>query len=262
MRTLTKYNELDEYVKAFGRKNMNLLIIVSRGGLGKTTISENALMELDPIIFKGHVTPLAMYKELLERNNEEKDFVAIFDDVDSLLQNKTNVALLKQICETKENRPVKYFTTSKLLGDLPQEFETSCKVLMLVNDLNLFIENPALKALYTRAHVVQFEPSNDEILEYLKSFSRDGQIVKFIESYIDFSKELNFRIYERAIELKKAKLDWKKEIINSLQIDSKLFEMSFLLETYKTDLERIKNFSGERASYYRTKKRFLEKIKK
>lgn len=257
MTEIKTYKALHNYIGAFGKKQLNLLVVVSRGGLGKTFISEDSLIEHGPLVFTGHVTPLSMYKELFQRNEEEKDFIVIFDDVDTLVMNKTNVALLKQLCDTREEKTIKYFTTSHLLKNLHSSFETSCKVLMLMNDVKTGEKN--LDALLTRAHLVHFNPSDVEILKELKRFAQDKLIVDFIELYAPLSKQLNFRVYKRAEELKNSELEWKTVVIDELGVDKRLFEIEMLLRTYKTDKEREQNFSESRANYYRFKRLFLAK---
>ena len=257
MITIKKYKELYEYFNAFGDKKLNLLIVVSRGGLGKTFIAEESLIQHGPIIFTGHVTPLGMYRELQQRNKEERNFICIFDDVDTLMLNKTNIALLKQLCDTREDKIIRYVTTSPILSGLQPEFETSCKVLMLMNDIKT--EDKNLNALLTRAHFVNFDPPDIEIINQIKTFGDDKEILKFIELYAPFSKSLNFRVYKRATELKSVKLDWKQEVINELNVDARLFEIETLLRKYKTDQEREKHFSESRAQFYRFKKVFLNK---
>ena len=261
MLTIKSYKKLKEFIQAFAKKELNLLICVSRGGLGKTFITEDALIEQGPLIITGHVTPLKLYLEVLERTQEEKDFILIFDDVDSLLMNKDIVALLKQLCDTKEDKTIKYFTTSPILKNFPSEFETSCKVIMLMNNLNP--QEPNVKALMSRAHLINFDPPDTEILEYLKGWAVDLSILKFIEKFAPFSKSLNLRTYVRAKELKNSKLDWKQEIINVLDVDVRLFEIQKLLKKYKTDKERFEEFNkrglGSRMTYFRYKKLYLYK---
>lgn len=256
---LTTYKDLYSYIAAFGRKKLNLLVVISRGGLGKSFISEDALIEQGPLIFTGHVTPLRLYTELLQRNEEERDFITIFDDVDSLMLNKTNVALLKQICDTREDKTIKYFTTSPILKNMKSEFETSCKVLMLMNDIETDDKN--LNALLTRAHIIDFVPSDLEILKYMRTFGQDKEVLDFIKTYAPFSKTLNLRIYKRAEELKSVDLNWKQEVINELNVDKRLFEVQTLMNTYKTDKEREEHFSESRANYYRFKKLFSAKVR-
>jgi len=250
------YKDYKQYMKAFKEKQLNLLVVVSRGGLGKTFISEEELLEEAPLVFTGHVTPMSMYKELYLRHQEEEDFLVIFDDVDALMLNKTNIALLKQLCDTREIKQLKYSTTSHSLH-IPKEFNTKCKVLMLMNDLNP--KDPNLKALMSRAHLINFIPSDTEILANIRTFGEDKEILDFISVYAPFSKTLNLRVYKRAIELKEAKLDWHSTIINELNVDPLLLEVHQLLSKYKTDKERDKKFSGGRATYYRKKKLLLSK---
>ena len=257
MITLKSYKDLADYMKAFGEKKLNLLVVVSRGGLGKTFIAEESLATLGPLIFTGHVTPLSLYKELLERNREEKDFVVIFDDVDTLMLNKTNIALLKQLCDTREDKTIKYFTTSPVLKNTANEFSTSCKVLMLMNELKTDDKN--LNALLTRAHLIYFNPPDVEVIDYLRTFGDDKEILDFIERFAPFSKTLNLRVYKRATELKESKLDWKQEVISELDIDSRLFEIERLMCKYKTDQEREKHFSESRSNFYRFKRVFISK---
>lgn len=255
MITIKTYKELNQYVKAFKEKNINLLVINSRGGLGKTYITEEELIEDAPLIFTGHVTPLSLYTEVYERNTIEEKFITVFDDIDTLMMNKSNVSILKQLCDTKEIKTIQYF--SSILKDIPSEFQTQTKVLMLVNSLDTDDKN--LKALLTRAHIVNFNPADIEILNNLKTFATDAQIIKFIEHFAPFSKTLNLRVYKRAEELKKSKLPWQKEIIESLNIDEKFLEMYELLSKYKTDKERESKFNGSRTTYYRIKKMFMNK---
>jgi len=236
---------------------LNLMIVVSRGGLGKTFITEESLIEQAPIVFTGHVTPLGMYKELLSRNSQEKDFIVVFDDVDTLMLNKTNVALLKQLCDTREEKTIKYCTSSPILKATAGEFETSCKVLMLMNELKT--EDKNLDALLTRAHLVYFNPPDTEIIRHLKTFGIEKDILNFIEKYAPFSKTLNLRVYKRATELKNAGLNWEEEVMNELDIDMRLYEIEQLLTKYKTDKEREGHFSESRPQYYKFKRMFLLK---
>lgn len=256
MLELKTYKDLENHLKAFKEKKLNLLTIVGKGGIGKTFMSEDMLIEEAPLIFTGHITPLSLYKELYERTREEKDFLVIFDDVDSLLLNKTNVALLKQLCDTREIKTMKYSSSSPSL-DIPSEFETKCKVLMLVNDLTHDDKN--VRALLTRSHLVNFVPNDVEILKSIKKFGEDKEIIKFIEIYAHFSNKLNLRVYKRAIELKESGLDWQRSVVNDLKVDEKLLEIHNLIKTYKTDKERENHFSESRATYYRYKKLLVKK---
>lgn len=257
MITIKTYKDYRDVMKAFKRKKLNLLTIVSRGGLGKTFISEEELMDEAPLIFTGHVTPLSLYKTVYTRSQEEKEFIIIFDDVDTLMSNATNVSLLKQICDTRETKIVKYFTTSPMIGTIPHEFETNCKVLMLMN--NLKPDDTNLQALMTRSHLMHFIPEDIEVLNNIKTFANDKIILDFIEIYASFSNSLNLRCYKRAEELKRAGLNWQSSIINDLKVDPDLLEIHKLLTKYKTNTEREKHFKGSRMTFYRKLKILVSK---
>jgi hypothetical protein len=260
MITITTYKELKEYIKAFGQRKINFLIINSRGGLGKSKISEDILAENSPLILNSHCAPLAMYKILMSENLLDKEFIAIFDDVDEILKNKSAVAILKAVCDSKKEKIVRYTTTSPLLEKGEESFTTSCKVLLLTNQISEGDAN--LRALMTRAVCVNFNPSDKEILSFLKTFADDLEILKYIEKFVKFSTKFNFRIYCKALELKLSKLDWKREVLNSMEIDMRYSEIENLLTKYKTDLQREKKFNGSRATYYRWKKLYQQKLNK
>lgn len=262
MRKIETYQEIRKHLEAFSQGKINLLFIVSRGGLGKSTMAEEALIEQAPLIIKGHITPLQLYKTLYLKNEEEKEFLTVLDDIDGLLSNKMNVALLKQICETQKDKLVHYYSTSHLLKGFEQKFETSCKVLILLNDISVLSENKSLKALLSRAQLIDFNPSTPEIIKYMMKYIKDKKLIEFIEKYSRFSNDLNLRTYERAKELKEANLNWEKEIISSLNIDENLYAIDNLMKKYKKDEDRLKNFEGSRTTFYRYKKKYLEKVKK
>lgn len=264
MSKITTYTQFESYIKAFEKKKLNLLVMVSKGGLGKTYLVEETLIEQAPLIITGHITPLKLYKEVYEKTQEEKDFILVFDDVDALFQNKDVVALLKQLADTREEKIIRYFSTSPLLDDLPSSFETSCKVIILMN--TLLVKDLNIQALMSRAHLLLFEPSNMEILKYMKTWATDKVIIDFIKKFAPFSKELNLRTYMQAIELKESGLDWKVDIINTLEIEERLYIIHSLLEKCKTDTERIEKFKemgyGSRPTYFRYKKLLLNKLSK
>lgn len=244
-----------KYIVSFRQKKINLIVIVSRGGLSKSYTVEEALLEEAPLIFTGHVTPLTMYRELWIKTEEEKDCFVVFDDVDTLVMNKTNVALLKQICDTREEKTVRYSSSSGLLQGAPREFETSCKTILLTNTLRP--KDPNIKALMTRGHFINFIPTNESILEQLESWAQDKEILAFFGQFVHFAKNFNMRTYKLAEELKKSGIEWKKFVVAELEIDKSLLEIHELLQKYKTDIERESFYSGSRSDYYRKKKLYL-----
>jgi len=258
---IKKYSELEKYISAFGKKQMNLVILVSRAGLGKTTMCEEILMESSPLILNSHITPLKFFQLVYERTQEEKDGLIIIDEAEIMFRNERLVTMLKILCDTKTERSIRYSSSSPLLKDYPQEFTTQAKVMLLLNTLNPKDEN--IRAVMSRGHLINFSPPDTEILEYLRSWATDKEILNYIGNFAPFSKSLNLRTYVLALESKKSRLDWRAEIVKGLNIDPRLVEIQRLLQKYPSDKKRIEEFEklghGSRLTYYRYKKLFLSK---
>ena len=201
---VTTFSELHHYMATFAeQEHITLLIVQSRGGLGKTFQIRRAFDGEKYNLFMGHATPLSIYKNLYFNRNDP----TIFDDVDALLDNKTTVALLKQICDTNREKKVAYATTAHQAADVPQEYTTKTRVVIITNDLKKVGKN--LGALHTRGVFIDFDPSNGEVFKTLSSFAQDKEILSFIGGVYEDLEGFNFRVYEKAVQLKKSGLDWK-----------------------------------------------------
>jgi hypothetical protein len=253
---LNTYKDFHDYIDAFKKKKMNLLVVLSRGGLAKSYTVEEALIESAPLIFSGHVTPLSMYYRIYERTVEDKECFVIFDDVDTLVANKSNVSLLKQICDSREEKIIRYASSTQMIKDLPPEYETKCKVILLTNHVRY--KDPNVEAFLSRGHLIYFNPPNSEIVRELKTWGKEKDIIEFMEQFAFFSKNLNMRTYKMAEELKASKLDWQKFVVQELKIDLKFLYIHKLIGKYNTDIERIKEYEEvyklSRSDYYRYKK--------
>ena len=96
MITINRYAELSEFVAAFGDGHLNMLVVCSYGGLGKSEEVRARLDSREIVSIGGHVTPLKLY-ELLYHGRDQK---VVFDEIDGLLSDTKHVGLLKQVCET------------------------------------------------------------------------------------------------------------------------------------------------------------------
>lgn len=253
---INSYEEFFKYIKAFSNKKINLLVILSRGGLAKSHTVEETLIEYAPLIFSGHVTPLSLYKQVYLRTQEDRECFVVFDDVDTLVMNKTNVALLKQICDTKQEKYVRYSSNERVMQGIPQEFETSCKTILLTNNIRFKDKN--IEALMTRGHLLYFNPPNEEVAKQLNTWATEKDIIQFMEKFAHFSKNLNMRTYKMAEELKASGIDWRKFVIDELQIEQKLLIIHNLLQKHTNIDDAIKTYETEykhsRADFYRFKK--------
>ncbi len=213
---ITTYKECQQYMQAFAHRNISLLVIRSEGGLGKTTLAKEVVP--NAIRFKGHATPLSIYMMAYKNPNA----LLIFDDVDTLMDNKTTVAILKQICELQEDKDVHYNTTYKAYGeDVPPQFTSNNKVMLLCNDIKKVGAN--MGALLTRGFYIDFDPNHNEILRKLKEFADDKEILEHL-AHVHEHLKLNFRVYEKCVEIKDSSpithLNWKQWLKNEYELNN------------------------------------------
>ena len=262
--TVKTYDELRKYVVAFRRKHIGLLIIVSRAGLGKTSITEEELEVEAPLTFNSHITPLSFYQTLAERVGEEKDCLIVVDEAEMLFRDAKIKTMLKILCDTRKEKTVKYMSTTPLLKGLPKEVATEAKVIMLINTLTPNDED--IKAIMSRGHLIRFEPSDNEIINYLvnSKWANDKEIRDFIRGYASLSRSLSLRTYVKAVESKKSHLDWESEVITELELDPRLLTIRRLLKSIKNESDRVKEWEKQtgdsRATYFRYKKIYTAKV--
>ena len=250
---VTTYKLLGDYIKAFADNNISLLVIRSYGGLAKTYTLKNIIRDTACQFFNGHATPLSIYMTLL---NSPDDLV-VFDDVDSLINNKVTVSLLKQFCELSDNKTIRYNTTHKVNKAVVEPmFNSNNKVCLLCNDFKRIGHN--IKALLSRGIYIDFKPSYPEILAKLKAFTNlDPEIYDYIELHNASIKQLNLRTYIKCVELKKAGLCWKDYLINEFSLNP---DLDFAVSIADLPIEeRNVKWIVETSKSVRTLQRLLKK---
>ena len=228
---LTTYDTLKQYTDAFASGKISLLVLKGRGAIGKTYMIEQSTLQADCVNFNGHATPLSIYLKLYENPTQ----LVVFDDVDSLITNKITVALLKQVCEMKPDKIIRYNSTHKVEDkQIPSSFNSNNRVCLTCNDFKRVGKNIA--ALLTRAIFIDFQPSNLEVLLQIAKFDDlDKEIFSYLEDHAHQIKELNFRTYIKCVELKQANLDWKDYLTREYKIDP-LDEYSLTLLAYPVNI--------------------------
>ena len=248
--TITTYKELADFVTAFGDDHVNMLVICSRGGLGKSEAARRTLNTEDIVYIGGHVTPLKLY-ELLYNG---RDKPVVFDEIDELIANPSHIALLKQLCETRKVKRIMWSSTDPRAAEIDGGagyFHTQSHVLMLCNAFDVFIANAV--ALRTRAMLVRFMPTSHEILAKLQTYATDDEIVLFLKEFHGAIEDFNLRTYVQLEDLKNAGLNWKRYAFNETNIPYKVKEIANLLTRFDNDLNRIQHYSSSRRDYYNWK---------
>ncbi len=182
---ITTYEELDGLVGSFNDGLFHFLVIVGDPGIGKSTILHDSF---NGSWMNNYSTVLGLYKFVFDN----KKVSLWFDDVDVIFENKQLVSLLKQVCETKNDKSICYETSWDLHSrlDVEDRFLFEGNVLITLNDLNVLKKN-SFGAMVDRAIVVKFDPSPAELIRYIKEHL--GAFDNTVAAYL-YSQEKKFSI--------------------------------------------------------------------
>jgi hypothetical protein len=242
---LTTFKELKAFTKkwADGKLEDNV-VIVGEGGLGKSY----SLRDVENVSrFDGHTTPFRAFQ--LAYENKERSI--IWDDMDDIFKNKQMVKMLKQFCELEDSKRVYFNTTKESIYE--DSFEFTGYNMIILNELKQ--SNKNLMALLTRFIIVIFVPSKEEVLQELKSFANDTEIVDEMFRWSKSLNTINFRDYEHLRRLKGANMDWKSYFLE--HVNPRLAEVHRLLNKFNSDKERLKESSLGRTQFYYWKNKYL-----
>lgn len=257
------YAELKSYFDMFRKQDIDLLIVLSRGGLGKTSTLKSMMKDDEYVYINTHSTPLRTYQMLYEK----QDGCVVFDDIDSILKNSIFVSMLKALADTSEVKELHYNTTSKLLGEVPETFRTTSNVCILINEFSA--KNPVLAPLLDRGMFVEFAPSKDEVMTRIKEVAKSQSIAqaeKCVYSFINENKDkinnLSIRTYIKALQLFRYEpAKWKERFMQMIGFSEKAIKYLKLRDMFKTDKERIEHFGWSRATYFRVKEEVEDEVR-
>ena len=260
------YQELQFYVEMFRNNNIDLLILEGIGGLSKSRIVEEVMKDKEYLKIVSHVSPMKLYMLGYEHQNKP----IIIDDIDTLLQNDSNVSLLKMFCDTSETKEINWYTTSEILEKegVPSRYETKSKVVIITNSFKEVTEK--ISALKDRGWLLEFKPSKQEVLDKMKSLiplidkelslEEKEEVYNIIEKYSSVIETLSIRTLVKGIalykECKGRVIDWKSLFLSSLELNSKLVLLDKILRDYLVESERInawENAGYSRRNYYEYK---------
>jgi hypothetical protein len=212
-----------------------------------------------------HITPLGFY--LLGYHS--KDMPIVVDDVDSILDNKDVVALLKQFAETVDIKKINWISTTKLLGDVPNSYETKSRILIICNDLNVLSKK--VGALLDRGWVIEFQPTVEELLrkmEEIKDYISNGladeekqEVLDLVNKFAVFGN-VTLRTFVKGMQLLKecnGNDGWEEKLSNEMELNPKLILIDNLLQRFESDKERLLHWIGSRSSYYEMKRCLVQK---
>jgi hypothetical protein len=202
---VTTYAELEQFVHAFARGLLNLLILIGAPGLQKSQLVRQTLG--DRVFWiEGNATPFRIYCDLYSHRNQP----IVLDDGDALLHDPRGVRLLKSLCQTDVVKQVSWDSDARTLKTegIPRRFPTSSPVIIIGNEWKT--PNSHVSALQDRGHLIHFVPSSLEVHWRTAEWFRDQEILDFVAERLHLVAEPSMRDYVRAGELREAGLDWQR----------------------------------------------------
>ena len=258
---MNSFKILQNYIDYLMDSDNTLLIVKSRGGLGKThTVLEtlkhrNMKLDIDYAYLSGYVTPLECFNFLL--NNQNK--LIVLDDLEGLLSEKKNLGLIKSATfPTIEGKRVVQYQSSKM-NATDSLFICNSKFILLCNDTP---KGANFNAIKNRGIYYDLKPINEEVFEQIiKIPNYDLTLVKYMRNMLKQHNPVDFRMYFQSVGIKKAFPDtWKLLVLPILRVKSKHSFIRKLLDSGKSVNRQINEYQASgfsRMTYFRHKKEVL-----
>lgn len=142
------------------------IIVCGQGGLGKShsvtkTIKANNLEDMDYVFFKGYSTARGLYNTLFDNNGK----LIIFDDCDSVLDDKVAVNILKSALDSYDKRTISWMSKVSKSDEYPQHFDFTGRIIFISNKSKEKID----EAILTRSLTVDLTMTPDDKVTRMES---------------------------------------------------------------------------------------------
>lgn len=175
------------------------LIVTGSGGLGKTHSVKQSMIdcgmeEHEYVFFKGYSTARGLYNSLYDNNGK----VIVFDDCDSVLEDKVALNILKSALDSYDEREITWMSKMNKSDEYPNKFKFNGRIIFISNKKKSSLD----QAVLSRSLVVDLSMSADEKIERMRhilsailpeySISVKQKALDFLEEVKD-ETELNIR---------------------------------------------------------------------
>ena len=147
-------NQKFEYLKSLTQMVVNgitpSLILVGEGGIGKSftvksTINEQNIDENAYTFIKGYSTARGLYNTLYDNNGK----IIIFDDCDSVLDDRVAVNILKSALDSYDGREISWLAKMSKSEEYPNKFEFTGRIIFISNKRKSSIDGAILSRSLT-----------------------------------------------------------------------------------------------------------------
>lgn len=260
--TVTTYDKFQQFVTAFARGNIPLLLLVGPPGVSKSQSVRRAIRSRSFCWIEGQATPISIYCDLYQNRHK----LIVIDDVDSLYSNDSARRLLKSLCQSDVEKEVAWNTMNNHLEatGTPKRFMTRSKVCIITNEWRSLDSHT--KAIEDRAVTVIFQPTALEVHKHVATWFDDQEAFNFIGSILWLVQSPSGRHYLFARSLRRARIkDWKKLVIERIaQSALRAVAQIEIDETLITRQEKAVAYvaagHGSRASYFRYAKKLPPRV--
>lgn len=252
-----RYQELNSFTQAFAAGHLRFLMVVGPTGTGKSRAMRNAVAGRAAWV-DGNATAFGVYSAAFMHQDEP----IVLDDVDALYRDANGIRLLKQLCQSEPSRLLGWYSDPQYLErrGIPRTFTTSSPVAIIANRWSTM--NADVAALEDRGHMIVFDPSPSEIHQQAALWFHDQEVFNFISDHLHLIAAHSFRTYLLALELKKARMDWRRTILGRFLSGRLLLVAQLKADpAFKSEAERVQAFSegggGGRSTYFKFAKKLI-----
>ncbi len=140
-------------------------VITGEGGLGKThsvieCIKSNNLEDKDFVIFKGYSTARGLYNTLYDNNGK----LIVFDDCDSILEDKVALNILKSALDSYDKRTISWMSKMPKSDAYPNQFDFTGRIIFISNKSKDKIDG----AVKTRSLIVDLTMTPADKIERMR----------------------------------------------------------------------------------------------
>ncbi|MEW4570094.1 hypothetical protein AB1L88_19690 [Tautonia sp. JC769] len=197
---------LTRYIRGFRSGMVQSLVVIGRGGTGKSSLVREHFSKEMAGWKVGRISAIKFYLHLY--GNVDRPI--ILDDAPNIARDLALAGLLRQLCETRPVKTVSWDTQSRLLKDIPTEFETRSRLILITN--KWMDSHPEVEALETRCSLIRYEPSVESLHERARDMSGVERVVwDYVGAAIREGRvhRVNLRDYILATEDYRIGVDWK-----------------------------------------------------